>query len=217
MSFRRLYLILIVLTVTMELVLGFWQYRSLTPSVAPVFTWPQAAAHFAKTAGLEETIEQYQCDRASRYKDSASGGIDLESVYLEWDRLEAGPAMGFSAHGTEICSVAAGYKLLGIDANRVHQIPGADPIRFDCTRFLNPAGRTVYMFKSAWVQGLGSWQLRDEGDKRFERLKRSFQRHTGEARVVLTGVFGAGSQDEAWQVFNDHVLNQFVWSHIPKS
>ena len=211
MPIRRFSLILIVLIGVAECGLAIWQSRTLQPSLAPVFSWPEAAAHFSHSENLEHTFEQYKCDRAAEYQTTAGDGIKLASVYLEWDRVEAGPAMGFAAHGPEICNTALGYKLLGIDANRIFEVPGTVPIRFDCTRFADREGKTVYMYKTAWVQGLGSWQLRDEGNQRLERLKRSFLRHTGEARVVLTAVYGAPDPEQAWQTFQTQVINQFVW------
>jgi hypothetical protein len=212
MTLKTLSLAVIGTVIFSELAINSWNHFALTPSTSGYFSWPQAAAAFDKSNNLDLTIELYRCDRAANHNIITADGQDITSVYLEWDRIEAGPAMGFAAHETEICNTALGYRLLKVLPERILEGPYGDKIRFDATHFLNPMGRDVFMFKTAWVQGAGSWQLRDQETRRFERLRRSFHRSNGVGRMVLSAVFDVPDIDTAWDVFNREVTSQFVWT-----
>ncbi len=190
---------------------ALWRFTPITPSSAPVFSFPAAAARFDHPGDFAGPIKVYQADRGAECKLAAPDGTRLTLFCFEWDRLEAGPMMSLVGHAPEQCNVAAGFKLEEISANRRYQTPGQQPLDFDCTRFSDPAGRQVFMFRLAWLQGLGSRPLRIEGESRIARLKNSFIRHLGAARVLEAGVFAACDADHAWQVFCTQVLDQLQW------
>jgi hypothetical protein len=100
--------------------------------------------------------------------------------------------------------------LKGILPSRSYDVPGQPPLVFDATHFTDTAGRSVHMFKLAWIQGLGARKLR-EGAERAQRLQNSFLRHQGAARVVQAGVFDAQNADHAWEIFRTQVLDQLKW------
>ena len=210
MSLRRFSLLLIVFLVLVEVGLAVWKNSDIAPSNAPVFTWPQAVARFGQPGELAGPIKTLHADRGAECRMDAPGGIHLDVMYFECDPIRVGPMMGFTAHTPEVCNVGIGYNLLGIDPPRSYEVLGKLPITFDCTRFSDPSGHKVFVFKTVWVQGIGSMELR-EGFDRMLRFKNAFVRHVGAARIVEAGIFDARDVDEAWEVFRRQVLDQLVW------
>jgi hypothetical protein len=210
MTLRRLPLVLIVLVVLGEVAVSLWAFAPVTISTDPVFTFPPAAANFGKCPNLTTAIEVYGADRGSEWHAAARDGSRLTVFYFEWDLVEVGPVMSLAGHSPDECNVAAGFTLKGILPPRSHEVPGQPPLVFDATHFIDPSGRSVHMFKLAWIQGLGSRDLR-EGAKRTQRLQNAFLRHQGAARVLQAGVFDAQNADHAWQTFRSQVLDQLKW------
>jgi hypothetical protein len=204
-------MVVVVFVLLFEAVLGGWWWWSGVPSAAPVFSMPDAEEHFGKDPALGKAQAKYGADRAAQMAYSSADGTMVTVQYFEMDRVESGPAMGFAAHPAEECNVGLGYRFLGVDPNRVYQGERGTPLRFDCTRFADGSGKPVFMFKIAWIQGVGAWQVRNEGTDRIERLRRSFVRHTGAARVLLAGVFNAPDADHAWRTFRAQVLDRLDW------
>ena len=90
---------------------------------------------------------------------------------------------------------------------------GQLPLIFDSTHFVDSNGRDMFIFKLAWMQGLGSRSIRagQGGAHRAERLMNSSIRHSGALRVLQAGVFGPRDADHAWQVFQSEVLDKLEW------
>jgi hypothetical protein len=208
---RRFALLAVLILILLESGLAAWWFISRTPSTAPVFSLPAAIARFDQAEGLTGALAKYRADRAAEIRFTIPDGGHLTVLYLEWDRIASGPAMGFAAHPAEECNTGLGYRFLGISPNRVYESPGGTALRFDCTRFVDLSGKPLFMFKIAWIQGVGAWQMRDEGQHRIERLRRSLVRRTGAARILQGGVFGARDADHAWRIFRERVLDQLVW------
>lgn len=211
MLLSRFSLLLVFLIVLAGGGLALWQYLPIAPSTAPVFSYPAAAARFDKVGDFAKAIEIYHADRGAECKLTTPDGSKLTVFYFEWDQVKAGPMMAATGHTPEQCNVAAGFKLLEVAANRTYQTGGQLPLDFDCTRFADSGGRDVFVFKVFWMQGLGTRSLR-EGDSRIERLKSSFIRHAGAARVLQGGVTGIRDADHAWQVFQSEVLRKLEWN-----
>ena len=199
------------MVVVVELGVAGWRQVAAMPSGAPVFWWPEGRAMMADGGRLGGALANYRCDRGAELRLPGPEGTQLTVLYLEWDRIASGPAMGFAAHPAEECNTGLGYRFLGVDSEREYEAEGGVRLRFDCTRFTDVFGKPVYMFKMAWIQGAGAWQVRDEGKNRWERLRRAFVRHTGEGRIVQGGVFGARDAEHAWEVFASRVLDRFEW------
>jgi hypothetical protein len=214
MTSRRFWIIAIACLLAMELGLYVWNRRTLEPSGDPVFTWPAAQKNIGRlTPAVQGALSVYRCDRASELHEEPEMGVKLHSYYLEWDRIEASPFMEFTSHEAEMCNEGQGFRLLSVDPLRHWEVPGAASMEFDATRFRDPAGQTVYVFKTAWIQGLGSWQSREAASNRKMRLERTLTRHAGQGRVLMTSVHGALDSDEAWSLMRAHVLEKLVWSH----
>jgi hypothetical protein len=210
MSYRSLAFVLIALLVLGEGALALWRHLPIEPSTAPVFSFPPAAANFDKPGKLAPAIEAYGADRGAEWHSTATDGSRLSVFYFEWDRVKAGPKLEMAGHSPDECNVAAGFTLKSVLPSRSFEVPGQPPLVFDATHFTDPSGRSVHMFKLAWIQGLGSRPLR-EGTRRFERAGNAFLRHQGAARVLQAGVFDAQDADHAWQSFRTQVLDHLKW------
>lgn len=211
MFFRRFFWAAILFLLGVEIGLAGWRFAVRTPSTEPVFSWPEAVTRFGKEERLAPAIEKYRADRGAELRFAVPEGPRTTALYLEWDQIESRPAMGFASHPAEECNVGLGYKFLGLDPNRVYESTAGIPLHFDCTRFADLSGKPMFMFKIAWIQGAGAWQVREEGSNRIERLRRSFIRHTGAARILQAGIFDAKDSDHAWQTFREQVLDHLVW------
>lgn len=204
------YLVPIILLVVAEIGLAIWQHAPIAPSTAPVFSYPPAAANFGRTEAMVRATEVYNADRGGECRISTPDGAEVTVFYFEWDQLKAGPMMSIAGHSPDECNVVAGFKLLGIAPRRCYQVRGGGTLEFDATVFEDPKGGVVHMFKLAWLQGLGSRDFR-EGANRIARLKNSFVRHLGAARVLQGAIAGARDADHAWQLFSDEVLDDLQW------
>jgi hypothetical protein len=210
MHIYRFCVISISLLILVEIGLGVWRNTAISVSADSLFSWPIAAQYFEQPGDLAGVIAVYQADRGAEVRLDVEDGSRITVLYFEWDRVEVGPMMGLASHAPDECNVAIGYTLQSVDSPRSFEGPIGSPLVFDSTRFTNPSGQTVYMFKMPWIQGLGTWELR-EGLSRTLRIQRSFVRHIGAARVLQAGVFGARDADHAWEVFQTEVLEKLEW------
>jgi hypothetical protein len=210
MLLSRFSLLLLLFIVLAGSGLALWRYLPIAPSTAAVFSFPAAAERFDQAGEFAGAIAVYHADRGAECKLSAPDGSQITVFYFEWDQVKAGPMMGATGHTPEQCNVAAGFKLLEVAANRTYQADGQLPLVFDSTHFADSGGQDVFVFKMFWMQELGTRSLR-EGESRIERLKSSFIRHAGAARVLQGGVSGARDADHAWQVFQSDVLEKLEW------
>ncbi len=213
-------LLLLLFLASLEAGVLAWRHN-VQISTAAVFSYPAAVANFGKSATLAPAIEMYRADRGAECKLTAPDNTRLTVLYFEWDQLKVSPVMNFTFHAPEICNSGIGYKLLEVLPPRDHAVAGQPPLTFDCTHFTDPSGKHVYIFKVVWLQGYGCMRMREdgpgarpivEGEERFARIKNSFVRHSGAARIVEAAVFDAHGPEQAWQVFQDQVLTQLSWS-----
>lgn len=210
MTLSRLALIFVCLLILGEAGLTLWRKLPIPVSETPVFTLPAAAANFGEPGSLTSAVAAYGADRGTEWLTTATDGTRLTIFYFEWDQIAAGPILALAGHTPDECNVAAGFTLNAILPPRSHQVPGQAPFVFDSTHFTEPSGRSVFMFKMPWIQGLGARNIR-EGADRIERLRNSFLRHQGAARVLQAGIFDARDADHAWQTFQTEVLQQLEW------
>jgi len=223
MSHLRVAILLVLFLVGIEAGVTLWRNTGMAPSTAPIFSYPPGAAHFGASATLAPAIEMFRADRAAECKLTAADQARLTVLYFEWDQLKISPVMSLAMHAPEVCNESAGYKLLEVMANRNYQVPGHEPLAFDCTHFADPSGRDVFIFKVVWLQGYGCLRMRDngpgaaplvEGEQRLTRIKNSFVRHSGAARIVEAAVYEAHDAEHAWQTFRESVLDQLVWTGL---
>lgn len=195
--------------------LAVWRFSPLRPSTAPVFNYPDAAARFGQGPDMAAAIRIYMADRGAGLSLRLKEGPTMQVYYLEWDQHRVAPWMKIGTHNPEVCNVANGMKLEEIGRPRVFQRGSLPPIEFDYTRFTDHGGKPMYVFKTVWIQGMGTLATRDEGPVRLERIKNGATRLLGEARVLQGFVTEADSADEAWQAFERGVLERLDWSQSP--
>lgn len=189
--------------------------RKLLPvaaSQAPVFHLSASAGGAGKTdKSFDQALAVYKADRGWQIGTSRQAQPSLTTFYFEWDRMETGPLMQLTNHAPEVCNVASGLIFHGKRPTRTHIFPTGEILGFDATEFKTRQGTPVHVFKATWLQGMGNLDLR-RGYNRIERLRGSYVRHVGQARVLQGGIFGSSDENEAWLFFQDNVLSQVRWS-----
>lgn len=196
------------LIVIAEASLSIREWIPIEEATAEIFSWPAVMEEPADRR-FEISISTYGADDGREKNLQLDDGTRVTAFYFEWARTEMGPMMDLKGHPPEVCNVAAGLKFEGLSPDRFFILPNGEELRFDVTRFAEPSGAEVYIFKSAWVQGTGSLTLR-RSEGRLGRLKSSLMRHAGAARVIQGGVFSAADESAAWKAFEAEVLNQLV-------
>lgn len=213
MPLPRLAIALIALLLLGEAAVAVWRNLPIEPSTAPVFSFPPAAENFEKPGKLATAVSLYGADRGAEWHHTAPDGSRLTVFYFEWDDFHSGyqSINDIAIHAPEVCNTSVGFELQEILPERTLNTEGQESLRFDNTRFIDPTGRTVFMFKMVWLQGRGSLAFREHGWDRVARLQNSFLRHQGAARVLQAGVFNAQDADHAWQTFRTQVLDHLKW------
>jgi hypothetical protein len=185
--------------------------RNLLPaavSSAPVFHLVIEGGN--PTEAFRREIQAYKADRGAQSERELTDQISLTTIYFEWDQVGKESLMNFTYHAPEVCNVASGLSFEGRRPSRTHTFPNGQKLGFDVTSFKTPLGRSVHVFKATWLQGVGDLELRRKYD-RIERLG-GIVRQVGQARVLESGIFGSGGDQEAWTIFHDEVLSQVRWS-----
>jgi hypothetical protein len=188
-----------------------WRHAELTPSEAPVFNWRGAELVSKADGSFGQALDMYRADRGAETLVKLDEGRSLKIFYFEWDVMETGPFADVGSHDAEVCNVAAGFKLIRTGHLNTYQPKGYEPLDFRCTVLAQPTGEIVYVFKLPWIQGVGAWQVGSSRDRTL-RLKRSFIRHQGQARVLEAGVYGAASEEEAWDLVVNEILEKLEWA-----
>jgi hypothetical protein len=209
MSLRPIWLVVPLLLFAIEGGVQAWRLMTQT-STAPVFYWKGAELLTTAPPPFGLAMEIYRADRGAEQTKLLPDGARMTLFYFEWDSIELGPIVAVGGHEAEVCNVAAGYKLVQSGGQRTRRFSNGEALRFDCTHLAEPGGRPVYVYKIPWIQGFGVWKG-DSALDRTMRLRRSFLRHRGAGRVLEAGVFGAASEDEAWDLFQSEVLEKLEW------
>jgi hypothetical protein len=139
--------------------------------------------------------------------------------YFEWDDTgSTGLAEAFG-HAPDLCMANAGIQVEQFLPNRHHLLDGSDLI-FDTTRFRDASGAPLYIFKLSWAEGMEGVNLLRDGpqgaDARKFKFKAVGQRwRPRAARVLMLGVFGAASEEEAWKLARLNVLEELQLRTAP--
>ena len=155
----------------------------------------------------------YQADRGAEQTKDLPDGRKMTLFYFEWDRIQPGPFDGVSGHEVQICNVEHGsFKLLQGGGKRIYKATNGELLYLTYTLLAEPNDKPVYVYKLPWIQGFGEWDATDSGRDRTFRLRRSFIRYSGAARVIQAGIFGAASENEAYDLFQHEVLDKLEWA-----
>ena len=187
-----------------------WRHSEIAVATAPVFEWKGAELLTTAAPPFGAALKLYRADRGAELTQLLDEGRKLTVFYFEWDRLELGPLIDAGGHAAEQCNVEYGsFKLLQSGGHRVYQAANGTSLTFDYTLLAGPDGTPVHVYKIPWLQGYGA--LEGLTQNRATRLRGSFLRHSGAARVLEAGIFGAASEDEAWRLFQREVLDGLEW------
>lgn len=206
-------LTLVGVLLSLEIAIPAWR-NSVPISKAAVFSLPMAKDAMQNPGHFQQAIDIYHADRGAELKLPGPDGTSLTVFYFEWDQVEASHKRYFYSHNSEYCITSAGFTLESRNANRTFKSPVHPSLVFDAATFADPGKRQVYVYKVTWVQGLGVLGLRDR-DERSLRFKYAFDRGRGAARFIECGIFGAQDENQAWQIFQDQVLQHLSWP-LPK-
>lgn len=210
MSLRSLCFFILAVVILTETAVAVWGRWQPDMSGFPIFSWTAPETFKPQDPkALDRSMEVYQADRGVSGSWQTADGPSVTAFYFEWDKVGAGPQMAIGGHAPEICNAAAGYRFLGRQPARVYESQG-HALPFDTTVFADRAGREVYIFKLAWLQGFGPWEIASN-QSRLHRLGLSFRRASGEGRVLMAGVFGAGDENHAWEIFQKEILESLRW------
>lgn len=211
MSIRFLSFCLIAAILLAEGSVVLWQQGRRDTSHFPVFSWPQGlTAPPNQSKDFKGALAVYQADRGSMVELRGPDKTRLTAFYFEWDHLDAAPLIAIGGHAPEVCNAAAGYHLIGRSPPRIFSARDVPVLPFDTTHFASPGGQPVHVFKLAWLQGFGAWELTKNGE-RMSRLQKAFRRNSGAGRVLEAGVFGARDEDHAWAIFQSEILKNLTW------
>ena len=195
---------------TLDASIRYW--RSSAPvSTAPIFSLPMVEEALAKPGPFQRTLDIYSADRGAKLELDGPQGTAITVFYIEWEEVEVAPLMDIVGHTPELCNVPAGFDFLSLEPERIYSSGGRSPMNFDSTIFEDPSGRIIYVYKAAWIKGVGSWSIRKD-ESRSARLTSAFKRGRGPARVLQAGITGAVDESHAWQIFQSQVLSQLAWS-----
>ena len=209
MRFHLLTIIMLLLAI--EGGVQAWRHAGIEPSTAPVFRLKGATLLTSAPPPFGNALELYRADRGAEQTRDLPEERKMNLFYFEWDSIELGPLMDVGGHAAEQCNVEFGsFKLLRSGGQRIYKAANGETLYFTCTLLAEPSGKPVYVYKMPWLQGFGL--LEGLTQDRAMRLRCSFLRRRGEARVLEAGFFGAASEDEAWGLFEREVLDKLEWS-----
>lgn len=188
-----------------------WRHMGIAPSTAPLFFWKGASLVTSSPTSFGTSLEMYHADRGAEQTKELPDGCKMTLFYFEWDSIDLGPFCDVGLHQAEVCNVRhGGFKLLQKGGSRTYTAANGETLNFSYTLLAEPDDDPVYVYKLPWIQGFGFFETITQD--RVTRLRSSFIRHRGAARVLEAGIFGAASEDEAWNLFQREVLDKLEWS-----
>lgn len=205
-------IIAIALVITIESAIAIWRAIPPAPQTAATFHWPWTDEPSPDPVSMARAIEVYDANRGWERQFNDGEGLTMIAHFFEWSEVKTAPMMIISGHTPKECNAAAGFALISEDAPREWRSATGNTLKFHSSRFRTTDGGNLFVFKTAWLQGLGSITL-NPGSNRFERIRGSLAPITGEGRVLQAGIFGAPDPQTAWNYFESDVLKKLAWSH----
>jgi hypothetical protein len=183
------------------------------------YSFPSGRYGCAERPLDKEIAGKLHCDHGQTGTILAGAGRRIEVNYFEWDDTSSTGLADAFGHAPDVCMGNAGSKVEQFLPNRHHPLDGSDLI-FDATLFRDASGAPLYIFKLSWAEGMeGVNLLRDgprSGDYRKFKFKAVAQRWRPRfARVLMLGVFGAASEEEAWKLAKLNVLEELQLRTYP--
>jgi hypothetical protein len=195
--------------------LGWWWMR---PPADPAgvrllaYTFPSGRYGCVARPVAEQIADMLHCDHGQTGAIQAGAGRMIDVNYFEWDDTDATGLADAFGHAPDICMGNAGMKVEQFLPNRSHRLGDAELI-FDSTLFREKSGAPLYIFKLSWAEGMEGVNLLRAGPKsqeyrqfKFKAVARRWRPRY--ARVLMLGVFGAASEEEAWKLARLNVLEE---------
>ena len=183
------------------------------------YTFPPDSDVSISVEVADTVMDILSCDNGQSGWLDGGGGRKLSVNYFEWNNTDKSGLSHVFGHQPEVCMGNLGKKVQAYLESRSHKIDGHDLV-FDATEFRDEKDKPLYIFKLGWAEGMeGMNLLRDvpgSGDslrsfKVKSVLGRWFPRH---ARVLMIGVYGASSDQEAWELLDRKVLKDVALRNI---
>lgn len=210
MSPKSIAIAVIALVVTIETSIAIWRATPAKPVATGSFEWPWPQEISPDPVHLARAIQVYGADQGWERQTVNADGLKMTAHFFQWAKVKTGPMMIISGHTPKECNAAAGFALVAEAVRLKWNGPNGDLLQFHSSEFKTPNGGSLFVFKTAWLQGLGSITL-NPGSDRIERVKGSLHPIVGEGRVLQAGIFGADNEKEAWNYFQTEILQRLVW------
>lgn len=173
------------------------------------------------TGGMEEIKKSLSCDTGLRGVIRGRYGSVVSVGFFEWNDSQSTRVSEVLAHMPEVCMGMVGVNLEEMFPSRRVSF-GDFELIFDATRFRGADGKPIFIFKAPWIDGVRELDLRrgphsgivKVDDQRMFRLESVKRRYSPRyARVLMGGVHGATTVDEAWEIFSEAVLKDVYAKH----
>lgn len=149
----------------------------------------------------------------------SSKGKRVSVNYFEWNDTESSGLEEAFSHPPEECMGNIGNEVQAFLPPRQASVDG-DTLVFDVTQFRDK-GLPLFIFKLSWAEGMEGMNLLREGPGKGSDAVRTFKVKAvakrwfpNYARVLMLGVHGADSDDEAWEVIEETILDDLTFRWI---
>lgn len=148
----------------------------------------------------------------------SSKGKRVSVNYFEWNDTESSGLEEALAHPPEECMGNIGNKVQAFLPPRQTSVDD-ETLVFDVTQFRDK-GSPLFIFKLSWAEGMEGMNLLREGSGKGSDAVRTFKVKSvvtrwfpNYARVLMLGVYGADTDDEAWKIIEETILDDlnFRW------
>lgn len=196
--------------------LGWWWWMRPPADSAGVrllgYTFPSSRYGCVAKPVMAQIADQLHCDSGQTGVIQAGAGRMIDVNYFEWNDTNATGLADAFGHAPDVCMGNAGMKVEQFLPSRSHRLGDAELI-FDSTLFREKSGAPLYIFKLSWAEGMEGVNLLRNGPNgqefrqfKFKAVARRWRPRY--ARVLMLGVFGAASEEEAWKLARLNVLEE---------
>ncbi len=171
-----------------------------------------------KLPSIKKTLS---CDEGTQGLIRTSSGAVISVAFFEWNRSENARVTEVLGHLPEVCMGARGADLLERYPARQASFDGFHLI-FDTTRFRGGNDQPLFIFKASWIEGFDAIDLRQgpfghsaqEEARRFRIAAAKNRFKSRYARILMGGVYGVQTEEQAWEHFEREVLRDVSVNHL---
>lgn len=194
--------------------LAWWWMKGGKQRPAKVlhYEFPDGRYGYRRIAVEEEVVRMLEFDNGTSGLIDAGAGRGIHLFYFEWNSTDITGRSEAFGHAPEACMGNLGMQVEEYLPSRECRIGGLDLV-FDATRFRKPDGEPLTIFKLAWAEGMdGINPIRESGGEDAMKQREYVLRSVGSrwrprfARVLMLGVHGVDSEEDAWSLVETNVL-----------